>query len=330
MNRSFPFFTLVLLFTTFFVRVSMAQTRTRILEIPRQCIDIFIKHDLKPFSQMRSMLQPWELKRAGTVIVDPKSPSLPRVLSEMKLRDGTYPLLVDKGGTIIITHRLPNNQPGVNVAYLGTHRGLYLSLEEALGRKPQVVFAGQVRVVAGEPISLSDQASTFHDMAVEMQQDSRRVSLQNQLIQSNQRRLDFASDLLIKLGIIDTSTKIINFQQVANPVGIVDGHVTAQHSALFEMRCRGNPECWGRVERLDGYLKIVVARGGEAYILANMDIWIKEHGYSVYDFTQYITRLLQEGVIDTLTAEGTLDPVTELGASFQVADGLFEVLLGPL
>jgi hypothetical protein len=328
MKQSFPFFTCVYLFVSLFMLSSFAQAQT--LPISRQCIDIFIKHDLKPFSQMRSMLQPWELKRAGLFISDSQSPNLPNLLAAMKLRDGTYPLLIDKEGSVIITHRLPNNQPGVNVAYLGTHRGLFFSFEEALRRKPQVVFAGQVRVVGGVPISLTDQASTFHDVAVEMKQDPRKMSLRDQLIQSNQRRLVFASDLLIKLGIINASTEIKNFQKVVSSLGVADGHVTAQYSALFEMRCRGNPECWGKVERLESYLRVALDKGGEAYVLANMDIWMKEYGYGVYDFTQFITHLLQEGVIDTLAAEGAMDPSTDLGASYKTAFDFLEVLLGPL
>jgi hypothetical protein len=262
-----------------------------------QCVDLFSHGPIKPFSGPLVQLQPWELPFTGRVV---RAGEMPQdAVSFMQKRDGTYPLLLSEAGDLIFDHRLPDNQVAMTVPYLATHRGLYQKFKSVLGEEPKIVFAGQIRIAGGRPVSLVDQANTFHDTLEEMNPNL-LIPLEAQLIQSNQHRLDVTAELLKQMGFVNSQTQILNFVKRASQDGSADGHVAAQKAAIFEMNCRAEAACWQRFLRMDGYLRQVISAGGKIYLNEKMRQWIQAKDDDAFEFFQIFTMFLGEGAIDVM------------------------------
>lgn len=300
------------------------------------CVDIFtIKpivaaQDLKPFAELRSQFQPADIRKHG-FFISAQREGLSEVLTLLSQRDGTYPVLLDKNLNIMIDHRLPNPYPAVNTPYLGTHRGLYEKMTDVLREPPQIVFAGQLRVIGGKTISLIDQAGTFYETPADYMVHTRNAF--DRLVENNQIRLETASRHFKDLGLIDSATVLWNFQsrfQGYQEDARNDGHVKARDAANFERICRARPECWQKFEAIDPYLRYVVEAGGTQYILKNFSTFMSKDMMRAVDFIQIWNMILSEGLVETMSFKGMVEPRTERGQKFDQFIKDLPFFIGPL
>lgn len=273
------------------------------------CRDFFSKH-LTAYKTMHTPLQPWELPLTG-LFVKPLDPLFTRPLFDLiRHRDGTYAILFDHTGAFTISHRLPNNQPLPGTPYLATHRGLYARLQEHLGRVPEPVFGGEILVVGGRVIHLIDQSGTFHSTVSEF---SRYGELAwDKLVENNQERLKFATEILRDTGVLDPSTEIINFVQWSGRGNARSfAHIQTRSAVDFEIACRASAACWNKALRIDSYLRDIAALGGAKYLLE-----IPLQRFDLIEAIEFISMLnvfLSNGTMETLAGNGRLDPLSETG-----------------
>ncbi|MBY0315014.1 MAG: hypothetical protein K2Q26_05815 [Bdellovibrionales bacterium] len=288
------------------------------------CFDIFKASPrasfLAPFREVRSELKPTEIPQHGMVIRAGSREGLQKVLAVLDVRDGTYPLIIDQSNNVVIDHRLPDIQAKLRRPFLGTHRGLYSQLLATFGSSAQVVFAGQIRVVGGRAINLIDQASTFHDV---MKNHDANDTVQverafNELVESNQVRLDFAFSYLKSLGLVSESTEIINYQKrFGRSEDKSEGHVLAERAAVFEIRCRANPQCLSKFMRAERFVRQVVDRGGISYIMSRYEALKTVDMVTAWDILTLWPMLLKDGPLDVMALKDMLNVETTRGQIFQ-------------
>lgn len=125
----------------------------------------------KSFGAPRKAFDPHDLRFAGKVF--PRGKKLKP--GEVFDRDGVYVYIVDDKGNMVISHRAPDLKAdiGVDDQFLGTHRGLYntLNSNQAGG---EVVAAGEIRVVGGHPITVNPRAGSFHTTHSDVLEDMAR------------------------------------------------------------------------------------------------------------------------------------------------------------
>jgi hypothetical protein len=274
--------------------------------------------EVQPFKEIRSGFQNADLRITGHIIDTATGEGLSAVLELVAHRDGTYPLLLDKDGHIAIDHRLPDPHVPVNTPFLATHRGLFEMLKETFRKNPQIIFAGQIRVVGGKSVNLIDQAGTFYQTVADFKSFGDQA--QDYLIQANQARIDIVKPFLLNLGLIDSQTKIINFQKHFRYYGMEspnEGHVKALTVADFERRCQNLAGCLKTYNLVNRYLKQVIEKGGSDFIMAQLKSYMAKDISRAFDFVQFWNYLIAEGTYDVMSMSGMMDPSTEKGQKFQ-------------
>ena len=288
------------------------------------CLDIFKAAPrataLVPFGEMRSELKPTEIPQHGMVIRGGSREGLQKVLAVLDVRDGTYPLIIDTSYNVVIDHRLPDIQAKLRRPFLGTHRGLYHQMRATFGSSAQVVFAGQIRVVGGRAINIIDQASTFHDVLKthDTNDPIQADRAYHELVESNQARLDFAFSYLKSLGVVSTSTEVINYQRrFGRSEDKSEGHVLAERAAVFEIRCRANALCLAKLLIAERFVRQVVDRGGMTYIMSRYEALKKTNMEAAWDILTLWPMLLKDGPLDVMALRDMLNVNTHQGQIFR-------------
>ncbi len=288
-----------------------------------QCADIFTVSAQTPLiarfphATMKAEKNSWDVSEHGIVVRGASDKQASGALrSLIAERDGTYPLIIDQKFNLVMDHRLPSTRASLDGEYVGNHRGLYQRLKEELGQTPQIVFAGQVRVINGQVISLIDQSGTFYFTPKDLGfHGANRLEL---LIAENQARLLQAKEYLDELGITTSHTKLINFvEHFRNypPESRNDGHAKAQDVARFELQCRANPTCWGIVNAINLRLRRMNTAGrSNTEVMEDLRAVIKGNIFETFEFLQFWNMILAEGTLDVLSARGMMDPTTQSGA----------------
>lgn len=146
----------------------------------KQCddaVDKYLSRDLGDrvtgvFKVPNKKSESFEIGRTGDVIttnsVGVLSANSQKVVNkykaEMSKGNGDYLYVIDSKGHVAITKRLPNeNISSDEKRFLATHRSLYSQLHSKSGKRPNVVAAGEIRVINGKPIRMNNQAGSFHD-----------------------------------------------------------------------------------------------------------------------------------------------------------------------
>lgn len=267
-----------------------------------------------PYPELRAEKQDWDVPEHGLVLLKNDTLAAKNIKTQLSQRDGTYPLIIDSNLHIVIDHRLPNLHTPLDAPYVGNHRGLLARLTSTIGKTPQIVFAGQIRVVGGKAINIIDQSGTFYFKPEDFGFSGPKNI--EQLVAKNQERLDQAVDYLIALGIIDRSTTPINFMgrfQLYAPENRNEGHVKAQAAAKFERECRASPSCWNKVLAIEARLRFLVTLGSREAIGEYMRERLPGTIFEKFEDIQLWNMILAEGIIDVLSQRNMLEPNTMQG-----------------
>lgn len=267
-------------------------------------MDVVI-NGLKSYPRHEMPRQPYELRGVGKFFT--KAEAL-RAKTFVLGRDGTYPFLITRSGELLISHRLPDPSAYPNRPYLGTHRSLADLYQDQRGRAPDVVFAGELKVVAGIVKSLIDRSGSFH-----FQASHPRDRGENQrLIEDNEARLTFARDFLGNWGLWNAAATSFNFWRLnygeepsARPV---DGHLSAKSLSEFELRCFYSASCWAQFETLDSFIRALAVKGGASF-LVRASIQGKVSLTPDDSSLLALAELAREGAIDFManpTVQGTM------------------------
>ena len=237
-----------------------------------RCADVFAKgvsvHQMPRVSAQEVAYNNSELSRHGTVL----SGSNPKLVAEYKStllsRDGLYVFLLERSGTIVIDHHLPLPIDYSMASFHGTHRGLLRAREQDFSHlgKADVVFAGELMVVGGTVVWVSDN-SVFYFDAPKLQQRPRETARDfrfrtkretENLRQLAKNRLRSVQNLLLSWGWIDGNAKM---KQTEESMGDSDGssrqwgHANSRKLALFERNCRVQPQCWSTFLTLESQIQ---------------------------------------------------------------------------
>jgi hypothetical protein len=273
-----------------------------------------------PFHSLRRIdPQPWDVAEHGFIVKRNDFTGLEAVQKTLAERDGTYPLIIDENNNLVIDHRLPESAfADLNAeAYVGNHLGLYNRLKkENKGAEPKVVFAGQIRLVAGKVKNLIDQSGSFYFTAEDL--GFTGTNKNDRLIAHNQARLENALDLLTELQITDETTEVKNFVEsymgYENPADRREGHVLAKDAAKFERFCRATPSCWSKHQSIENMMRKLSAIGTKAEFSKYLLSGLKENPAGIFEAVQIWAMVLTEGATELLSNPKALDSKTEKGA----------------
>lgn len=241
--------------------------------------------NLRPFEGFRKEREPNELKIAGFSL---QGMSPREAQQQILSRDGVYPIIITDRGTPIMSHRLPNSQVPLYLPHLATHRSLYARAQE-IDPGTKIVFAGHLRVVSGKPLSLVDQAGTFHDRIG----DHPRVQTQDALMLYKEMRLELAIKALHPYGIVNHYTQT---KQILPNAIVPDGHVRDAKVAVYEITLAGNPVRRQVFENLTDFLWLYHNR-------PHFDVTFKTWSDSKFEtliYKEFFDSILKYGVLDAL------------------------------
>ncbi|MCC6138776.1 MAG: hypothetical protein IT287_09095 [Bdellovibrionaceae bacterium] len=268
----------------------------------------------KSHPKLRTQPQTTDVVEHGLVIQKSDAVNLEAAQRLLAERDGTYPLIIDKNLNVVIDHRLPDTATPMDQPYVGNHRGLYQKLKTFLGTPPDVVFAGQLRVIGGRVVNITDQSGTFYFLPSDF--GFKGKSEMPRLIEKNQERLDQAVAYLISLNLIPASVEVINFMQRFQHYAREDrneGHVKAKDAAKFERYCRANPACWAKYKIIDQQLRKLVLLGSKSEIYEYLKVTLPGTMAEKFENFQFWNLILNEGIIDVLAAPTMMEPTSMSG-----------------
>ena len=237
-----------------------------------RCVDVFAKGvSLNQIPRVSSQEVPYEtseLSRHGTIISVANSKQMTEYKSTLRSRDGMYVFLVDRTGTVLIDHHLPLPIDYSKASFHGSHRGLLRAREQDFSHlgKAEVVFAGQLMVVGGKVVWLSDSSAFYYDAPKvpqrlrETARDFRiRAKRENEnLRQLAKNRLRSIQNLLLSWGWIDGTTKVKQFEESSGDSDSSSrqwAHAQSRKLALFERNCRVQPICWSTFLALESQIQ---------------------------------------------------------------------------
>lgn len=278
------------------------------------CLEVFSKSSstlfgASPLPRHEPLFQPAELKEHGVIIHVTNQAALQSMRRLMAQRDGNYPLIIEKSGMVVMDHQLPKTQITGYAPFLGNHRGLFERLKAKMSTMPRIVFAGEVKVIGGIPVFVSDSSVHFYHKPDVRNRRPRMAGLE--LMEQNQARLEKAQNYLLNLGLVTAQTKIYNYEKFHFDLerdGRRDGFVKALASARFELQCRASIECWSLYERAQVYVRELIHRGGEQYLFDNVRKFSARDAARASVFLQQASMIARQGLMDVMAASDIMTP----------------------
>jgi len=312
MLKPFIFWTLVLFINTAW---ATGPNCSSILgNVTQGSLSNFQSHNLRRIDP-----QPWDVPEHGLIVEPHSLNGLETVQKTLSERDGTYPLIIDQEGTLVIDHRLPESSFSdlSAKAYVGNHLGLYNKLKtHNAGKAPKVFFAGQIRVVAGKVKNLIDQSGSFYFSPEDLGFAGENAN--QKLAKHNQQRLNIAFDLLAEMDITKESTEVKNFVEsyarFEQPSDRQEGHVLAKDAAKFERFCRSNAACWSKHQTIESMLRKLHAIGNKSQITKYFLKNARENPVKNFEAVQLWVLVSTEGATELLSSPDALNPQTNRGS----------------
>ncbi len=281
------------------------------------CVEVFSKLSstiltASPLQRHEPLFQPAELKQHGVILVGANGPTLQSILALMSERDGSYPLIIEKSGVVVMDHQLPSTQVTGYAPFLGNHRGLFDRLKAKMNTAPKVVFAGEVKVIGGVPAFLSDSSVHFYLQADLRNRRPRFAGLE--LMEQNQTRLEKAFRYLRPLRLVTAQTKIYNYEKFHFDLetdGRRDGFTKALATSRFELKCRNSADCWLIYEQAQTHVRELMDRGGEQYLFENIKKFSAIDASLASHFVQQASMILRSGLMEVMASSDMMTPGTE-------------------
>ena len=220
--------------------------------------------------------------------------------SQILGRDGTYPLIINRAGDVVIGHRLPSRKVNPEKeAFLATHRSLYNRLLKS-GKNTEVIYAAQIKVLGGKSVHLVDQSGTFHDRVSDIGSHASNADL----VISNGKRIEYGVEILKQVGLIDSKTEVMNFWDTygsySDGMSKRFGHQSDREAARYEIKCGANPACWETYTQIKKLVHQINEKGGSTFLIARMKA-TGELFLEWFEVYQILNTMLKEGVLDVLS-----------------------------
>ncbi len=280
---------IITLLSMFLTQVCWAQLTCRDIYDSRSLQEVLVS-----YPSARGEREAWELEQVGEIFTGSR---MEAAGAWLRSREGTYPLLILRSGELLISNRLPDHSIAEGEAYLATHRGLANHYRSEMGREPDIIFAGEIRVTLGKVRSLIDMSGAYHFRLSDLFVGANDAAL----ILENSVRLEFASQFLKDNGLLEAQTAIANFWQrnyQIEPARRGNGHVLAKDAARFELRCFANPSCWQQFQRVEQFLIDLEAAGGFRQVYVARLKETKDE--MLLDHMNLIAEIPAEGVLEMM------------------------------
>jgi hypothetical protein len=286
-------------------------------------VDVFAKgvslHQISRVSLQEVPYESSELSRHGTVL----SGSNPKLLVDYKStllsRDGLYVFLLERSGTLVVDHHLPLPIDYSMASFHGTHRGLLRAREQDFSHlgTAEVVFAGELMVVGGAVVWVSDNSVFYYDApkvpqrSKETDRDFRlRTKRENEnLRQLAKKRLRAVQNLLLSWGWIDGNAQM---KQTEESTGDSDrssrqwGHTNSRKLALFERNCRALPQCWNTFLTLENQIQRLTEVNGLELSREKVQQLLKLDAQKAAILIQWLAPIRESGVAGIMNQQVNL------------------------
>jgi hypothetical protein len=288
-----------------------------------RCADVFAKgvsvQQMLRVSAQEVAYESSELSRHGTVL----SVSNPKVLADYKStllsRDGLYVFLLERSGTIVVDHHLPLPIDYSKASFHGTHRGLLHTREQDFSHlgKVEVVFAGELMVVGGTVVWVSDNSVFYYDApkvpqrSKETDRDFRlRTKRENEnLRQLAKNRLRSVQNLLLSWGWIDGNAQMKQIEESTGDSASSSrrwGHMNSRKLALFERNCRALPQCWNAFLTLESQIQRLTEANGLELSREKVQQLLKLDAQKAAILIQWLAPIRESGVAGIMNQQVNL------------------------